>query len=358
VNDERKSDFMDQTKARESYINGIQKALGTTPIPPMIKKLRGKKSHVAVHEPYEELRKLVLQHKALIHTSKAANQMTKDRTVRRDTPFAKKGDILKCRLPDDARQELETVAKNMKMRAASLARAMKSVLKEIPIYRLFLKNVFGLKSGAVIAAYIVSEIDIRDRPDGRSLKPSMLRRFCGLAVIDGRLERKKAGQKNRYNAEMRMRLFQFCSSMWKNAAKVSEDRPYGTTSKYLEIWKNYKHRMQRSERYDVATNMLLEFGKEDKVRKGARAVIHATGWHKAADVFIEDLYIVWRAIEGLPVWPDYHAAKLGYSHGGRICVNAPRMISVAEALQLVDGYQGRAAEELIEDLGADARQDE
>lgn len=69
----------------------------------------------------------------------------------------------------------------------------------------------------------------------------------------------------------------------------------------------------------------------------ARGFAHSYGWHKAADVFLEDLYTVWRAIEGLPVWPAFYAAKLsGYKHAsGKICVDAPTMLTLEEALELV-----------------------
>jgi len=62
---------------------------------------------------------------------------------------------------------------------------------------------------------------------------------------------------------------------------------------------------------------------------------HSKGWHAAADVLVEDMYIVWRAQLGLPVWPDYHAAKLGYSHNGKICVDAPRTMTLEEAKAFV-----------------------
>jgi hypothetical protein len=62
---------------------------------------------------------------------------------------------------------------------------------------------------------------------------------------------------------------------------------------------------------------------------------HSYGWHKAADILIEDLYIVWRTLAGMPVWPSYYAAKLGYEHGGKISVNAPKMLSLDEAKALV-----------------------
>jgi hypothetical protein len=305
------------------------------------------------------------------------------------------GETIPSRVPEDRKVEMATVAKALSSDAKRLETLMLRELRKLPIYTLYLSRVFGL--GAVVCAYLVALIDIHKAP-----KISNLRRFCGLAVINGRLERPTRGQKLGYCAELRTRLYQAMSSMWKNAAKKTADRPNGSTSKYLEVWRGYKARMQHSERYDATRNVLLSGrlcksesggsrasdisdanvgrderamaqeqvrhykseclepsesgehgasertranaisaerpstpGGSDKGRPGARAIIHATGWHKAADVLIEDLYVVWRAIDGLPVWPSYYAAKLGFNHGGSIAVNGPRMLTVDEALALV-----------------------
>ena len=87
----------------------------------------------------------------------------------------------------------------------------------------------------------------------------------------------------------------------------------------MQIWNDVKHRE-------------LSAGR-------TKAHSDSKGWHKAADVFLEDLYIVWRAMEGLDIWPSYYAAKLGYMHGGKISVNAPTRMTVEDALAVV-GYVG------------------
>lgn len=302
------------------------------------------------------MRRLVLQHKAITKAAVAIDNMARDKKIRET------GEVMKCRLPEDVMVDLQDTAKRQRDRAAKLETAMLRELRKIPIYKVFLRDVFGV--GPIVAAYLVAEIDIQ-----RSEKLSQLRRFCGLAVINGRLERRAKGQKNKFNAEMRMRLYQMFSAMWKNAAKESTERPSGSTSKYLDVWTNYKHRMQHSGRYDAVRNVLREWDPElDAIdaeesecderaavrdestqaeraagknepsaveRKGAKAVIHATGWHKAADVFLADLYTVWRALEGLPVWPTYVEWITGYAHGGKPAMNAPTMMSVDEALAKV-----------------------
>src|SRR6185312_12045486 len=195
-------------------------------------------------------------------------------------------------LPEDVQAAFKELSKNVaKKKAKTLESAMLSELKKIPVYKLFLSKVYGL--GPVVSAYLISEIDIH-----RAVKPSALRRFCGLAVINGRLERRTKGTKSAYSSEMRVRLYQAFGSMWKNAAKLKK------TTKYLDIWINAKHRK-------------MQLAVDGKINNGVREVsakgyAHSYGWHKAADILIEDLYTVWRAIEGLEVWPSYYAAKLGY----------------------------------------------
>lgn len=327
----------------------------------LVKKARGRaKALLVCTDPKAELAKLVKQHKACQQAATSIENSIRDRVARNDydghSGKWKKGDALPSNIPVDIRVEAQGMADAYRRRAELLERDMMKVLRQIPIFVHFLDKVKGC--GPVISAYLVAEIDFT-----RCTKPSSLRQFCGLGVDPrtNRLFRRTRGERNSYNAELRTRLFQMFVSMRKNGAR------YGST-KYLEIWDNYKHRMQHSRRPDLRKNVtsvdenarppelatafdsnatLLDRekvldantkGDERTFLKGNKW-IDSTGWHKAADVFLEDLYVVGRAIEGLPVWPNYYAAKLGYAHGGKICVNAPRMLTLADALELV-GFVG------------------
>lgn len=272
-----------------------------------------------------ELVRLVREHAACTKQAVSLHHQRSDRKSRET------GDTIKCRLPETSRAALAVAEDAVKEDASKLEALMLRQLKRIPIFTHFLLKVYGC--GPVVAAYLCADIDIH-----KATKPSNLRRFCGMAVIDGRLERRTAGVKSAYNANLRTRLFQMFSAMAKNAARKFTDRPIGTTSKYLDVWQGVKHRVLSSAR--VVDGRLLN-GAGRSV--SARGFAHSTGWHHAADVFLEDLYIVWRALECLPVWPSYYAAKLGYEHGGKICVNAPKTLTVDEALALVGDVGGRAA---------------
>lgn len=256
---------MDDTNER-TMSESISRALGTDNISgPLGRRTRAKKANepAANEDPREELKRLVREHKALVGKAKAFEASVSDRTNRTT------GELMKSAVPEDVRIEVSAVVQSMRRRADLLETKMLRELKRIPIYKLFLARVFGV--GAVVAAYLVSEIDIR-----RAEKVSNVRRYCGLAVIDGRLERPRAGQKLAYNAELRTRLFQAFSAMWKNAAKKTAGAPHGQTTKYLDVWRGYKHRMSRHERYDAERNRLAGFDGSAE-RPGAKALIHAAG---------------------------------------------------------------------------------
>lgn len=296
----------------------------------------GRKTKVeapSTSSPLEELRRLTKQHKAWTKKAVAVMAMSSDRVVRKDDDGSKVGDTIKCDLPEDVRCQMHDVAKALCRQAKMLESAMLRQLRQIPIYKRYLADVFGV--GPIIAAYLVSELDpsYRERHGLGATKPSGWRMFCGLAVVDGHLVRRARGQRNAYSSEMRTRIFQFFQALWKN-------REHDPNNKYLAIWDGYRHRIEQSERvFDRGNDAKGEWKGKIITAQGktvsARGFAHSGGWHKAADVFIEDLYIAWRALEGLPVWPSYYAAKLGYEHGGKICVGTPKMLSFDEALHAI-----------------------
>lgn len=325
----RKRERMSNVTGPERTTNGVEKI-------EKIAKARQKamEQQKGFDDPKEELRRLVKIHAALTKASTAITLMASDRTNRVT------GDTIPCLLPVVDREALIATAKARQKTAAGLEVLMTRQLREIPIYRNFLVNVFGV--GPIVAAYLVAEIDIHKAP-----KISNLRRYCGMAVINGRLERRAAGIKSSYNATLRTRLFQMFSAIWKNAAKKSEARPFGTTSKYLDRWREVKHRELHSERVNMATNKWKDANGVE--RAGAKGHSHAKGWHKAADLFLEDLYMVWRACEGLPCWASYYEDKLGFAHGGKIADKAPKMLTIDAAVALVGDVGGRPASAPVED---------
>lgn len=302
--------------------------------------------------PKEHLRDLVRQHQAasklkVATTLRITDRKMADGTVQKSLlPDDLIADIKRKRAPGDQREPgiLTIIQESLD----GLERKMTAALKEVPIYKHFLKDVFGV--GPVAASYLIAYVDIH-----RATKVSQLHRYCGMAVIDGRLERMTSKEVRKYNSALRVKLFSAFAAMWKNGARYTvcthhaelrpkssaksavkaefrrvtaacpdcqkTANPYGQTCKYLDIWRGKKH------------------GYESTGRKGG----HKAGWHVAARVLLEDMYTVWRTLEGLDVWPSYYAAVRGHIHGGKVCVNRAEMLTLDEALALVGDVGGRPA---------------
>lgn len=270
-------------------------------------------------DPRKELRLLVTQHKATQLTRTRLENASATRVAKKDDKGRgiTKGDKIPSPLPANVRALNANHVKELKEEEAKLKASMLRQLKQVEVYKQWLGKVYGF--GEVACAYLLADVDIT-----KCEKPSGLRRFAGMAVINGRLERRARGQKSRFNSALRVKLYSAFVSMVKNGAK-------GAHCKYLRIWGDAMHRKLSMPDWNPTYS--------DGRAKSKAVAARQYGWHKACDVFLEDLYVVWRALEGLPVWPSYYAAKLGYEHGGKISVNAPKPLTVEEAIALV-GHVG------------------
>jgi hypothetical protein len=313
----RKGDIPSASDARTAV-----KADRLTAIRALNKVRRKRPTTPSVEDPIVELRRLTQMHAAWTKKSTAIDNMSSDR-VNKETK-----EVIPCDVPLDVRAQMKGVKDALKREASALESAMLRELKKIPIYQLWLSKVFAAR-GPVLSAYLVSKIDIR-----KATKPSNLKRYCGLAVIDGRLERRKRGVQGSFNHQIRTRLYQLFQVIKKGKRLDPEN-------KYLKIWNDAKNRIQHSDR--VTDRGLDAEGKwTGKIETGgkvvsARGFADSYGWHKAADRFVEDLYIVWRSVEGLEVWPNYYAGKLARREHvtGKPVFDEPKMLTVDEAIALV-----------------------
>ena len=165
----------------------------------------------------------------------------------------------------------------------------KDLAKEVhkhPLWKAFLAEVKGC--GEQVAAVIISEFDIHKAPT-----VSNLWSFAGLAP--GK-DRKVKGQKCPYNQFLRAKL---CGVLGSSFLKCN--------SPYREYYDNMKHRLESA-----------EWGMDSKNPTDKKRP-KAGHQHKAANrymikMFLKDLYVAWRTIEGLPVRPPYQEEYLGKKH--------------------------------------------
>jgi hypothetical protein len=189
-------------------------------------------------------------------------------------------------------------------------RRLGSILNEYPIYTQWLEQVKGI--GPAMAGVIISEIDI-----SKARYPSSLWKYAGLDVAGdgGGRSRKaehlvrrefvnKAGEvKQRdsitFNPFLKTKLVGVLASSFLRV----KDSPYA------DVYRDYKHRLESHVKYQ--DGQLDEDGKAVKGLKGHR---HNMAMRYMVKRFLVDLYKAWRTIEGLPVAPEYHEAKLGHVH--------------------------------------------
>jgi len=266
--------------------------------------------------PKGQLRRVVAQYEALTDEIKATKQRTGDYVM-----TGEDGEVTEIRpspLSEEQKEIFRKVGEALERGKKSLEPEMRRLMKAFPAYELFLEKVRGC--GTITAAKLLADIDIT-----RCAKVSGLHRVCGMAVrVDGEgkghAQRAQAGITLDFHNRLKVGLYQMFSSLTKDAKR--EESPY---------WQRligYKHRMLTGGRYDEATNTF-------DGRKGGRAIINDMSYRPAAQLFLEDLYLVWRAVEGLPVWPSYHAGKMGHVHEGRIVVKDASLITVGQALEIV-----------------------
>ena len=165
----------------------------------------------------------------------------------------------------------------------------KDIAKEVkihPLWKNFLKDVKGC--GESIAAVIITEFDINKAPT-----VSNLWSFAGLAP--GK-DRKVKGQKCPFNQFLRAKL---CGVLGSSFLKCA--------SPYAEFYYDMKHRLE-SKDWGMASKNPTH---KDRPKAGHQ--------HKAANrymvkMFLKDLYVAWRTLEGLPVRKPYEEEYLGRQH--------------------------------------------
>lgn len=188
---------------------------------------------------------------------------------------------------------------SLKAREDDTFKRLGTVVSQHPLWDVFLKDVKGL--GPAMAGVILSEIDIH-----KARYPSSLWAYAGLDVAGngkGR-SRKKEHQIDieyadadgvvqtrkgiTFNPFLKTKLIGVLGGCILKANDPT----------YRKIYDDYKHRLENHETYK-------------DVSKGHR---HNMATRYMIKRFLVDLYKAWRAMEGLPVAPEYQEAKLGHTH--------------------------------------------
>lgn len=167
---------------------------------------------------------------------------------------------------------------------------------EIQIRKEYLSGINGI--GPTLSAGIIGWI----HPISRFDTISKLWRYSGLAVIDGHAERKKRGEKIHYNPKLKTFMWKVSKSFVYRSAEKS---PYRRL--YDEVKADYKRKFPE---------VVVVDGKK-KYNPGH---LHNMALRKVAKVFLANLWVKWRTMEGLPVSEPYVFGVLGHDLAHKVVV--------------------------------------
>lgn len=171
-----------------------------------------------------------------------------------------------------------------------------NIINPHPIWITFLKDVKGV--GPAMAGVILSEIDIY-----KAKYPSSLWKYAGLDVVEGqgrsrkehhlvkvKYTNKKGEEQERnsitFNPFLKTKMFVLASSFLRSGGP------------YANIYYNYKNRLENHPSHIEKTKLHR----------------HNMALRYMLKIFLIDLHVAWRPLEGLSIEAPYHEAKLGIYH--------------------------------------------
>ncbi len=184
----------------------------------------------------------------------------------------------------------------------SLEKTIKDAVATFPIWGAFLEGVRGC--GPLMAAVILSELD-----PAKADRVSGFWRYAGLDVVvdeEGHGEGRSRKQHhlvdraytNKKGEETTRKGITFNPFLKTKLVGVLGSVFIKLGGAYREVYDGYKFRLQN--RPDCS-----------ELSKGH---IHNRAVRYMIKIFLRDLWLAWREVEGLPVTPDYATGKLGIQH--------------------------------------------
>lgn len=215
-----------------------------------------------------------------------------------------------------------------------LSKEIKSIVESLPIWKEFLKNVRGC--GHLMAAAILSEVDIYKAEtvskiwqfaglnsgfvQGKKIvkvtkktdTSQLIKEYenqkgekCGITLSDEMIrgDKKQAGFIAPFNSWLRTKL---CGVLAGGMIKAQ----HGETGKNyaIEFYYPYKARLEQKE------SKVMHLGKMVPWKDVSKGHRDSAAKRYMIKMFLKDLYVAWRALEGLEVRKPYQEEYLGHKH--------------------------------------------
>lgn len=181
----------------------------------------------------------------------------------------------------------------------NMGKIVKRMVVTFPIWDGFMKDVKGC--GPAMAGVILSELDPH-----KARHVSSFWRYAGLDVAEdgqGRSRKKEHLIDTEYlskDGELKTKKgITFNPFLKTKLVGVLGTSFLRSNSPYRQVYDGYKHRLEHH----------VDHKDKPKGHKHNMAIRYMI------KMFLKDLWLEWRQIEGLPITPDYAEAKLGLKHG-------------------------------------------
>jgi hypothetical protein len=205
------------------------------------------------------------------------------------------------------------IADDAKEKEVECEKNLKRVLKRFPIWTEYLEGIKGV--GTIAAGWIIGEFDIEKATtvskmwQFAGLNPGLVKGKKRVDHEDGKVEFVETGEMIRGDKLTPGHVSPFNQNLRTALVGVLADGFIKQQNYYcMEFYYPYKARLEQEE------NTVLHAGKEKQwkdVNKGHR---DRAAKRYMIKMFLKDLYVAWRTIEGLPVRPSYQEEYLGHKH--------------------------------------------
>lgn len=205
------------------------------------------------------------------------------------------------------------IADDAKEKEVECEKNLKRVLKRFPIWTEYLEGIKGV--GTIAAGWIIGEFDIEKATtvskmwQFAGLNPGLVKGKKRVDHEDGKVEFVETGEMIRGDKLTPGHVSPFNQKLRTALVGVLADGFIKQQNYYcMEFYYPYKARLEQEE------NIVMHVGKEKQwkdVNKGHR---DRAAKRYMIKMFLKDLYVAWRTIEGLPVRPSYQEEYLGHKH--------------------------------------------
>ncbi len=201
--------------------------------------------------------------------------------------------------------EIVDILDNARDLENNISKLIKNELKGIPVYEKFLKKVKGC--GYIMSAVLISYIDIE-----KATNASKIVQYAGLN--SGMVLGKKKNEKReivvtsdlvRGDKPTKGYLLPYNKKLKTKLLGVLADCFIKCNSQYKVYYDNYKTRLSNSEAFVNGTNKKWKDEPKVHIERASRRYM--------VKIFLQDLYGVWRSLEGLEVREPYQKEYLGHT---------------------------------------------